>query len=59
VGSPDTTYLQWTYVGTGVTNRTWVVNMPGAEGAYEFRLYLDNSFTVAGRSPAISVTSPP
>ena len=28
-GSPDTTYLQWTYVGAGVTSRTWTINMPG------------------------------
>ena len=56
VGSPDTSYLQWTYVGAGVTSRTWALSMPNVGGAYEFRLYLNNGFTVAARSVAIVVT---
>jgi subtilisin family serine protease len=41
-GAPDTSYLQWTYVGTGVINRTWSVTMPTAVGSYEFRLFVNN-----------------
>jgi hypothetical protein len=59
VGAPDTSYLQYVYVGAGVTNRLWAVTMPATPGTYEFRLYLNNSYTVATRSPAVSVTSSP
>ena len=55
VGAPDSSYLQWTYVGTGVTTRTWTVTPPGA-GSYEFRLFLNDSFTRAATSPAVTVT---
>jgi hypothetical protein len=55
VGSPDTSYLQYVYVGAGVTDRLWTVTMPTAAGTYEFRLYLSNSYTVTARSPAVSV----
>jgi hypothetical protein len=55
VGSPDTTFLQWVSVGAGVTNRTWTVTMPATVGLYEFRLYLDNGYTVSARSPAVFV----
>ena len=57
VGTPSTNYLQWVYVGAGVTNRTWTIALPNAAGSYEFRLYLNNGFTVAARSPAVSVGS--
>src|SRR5262245_15686589 len=55
VSAPNTTYLQWTYVGAGVTTRTWTVTMPTAAGAYEFRLFLNNGFTRAATSPTITV----
>jgi List-Bact-rpt repeat protein len=57
VGAPDTSYLQWVYVGAGVTNRTWVVNMPATVGTYEFRFYPNNGYTVAARSPAVSIAA--
>ena len=39
--APDTNYLQWTWVGAGVTDRTWTVTMPDTAGTYEFRLFVD------------------
>jgi hypothetical protein len=42
-GAPDNSSLQWTYVGAGITERTWTVTMPAAAGAYEFRLFADNT----------------
>ncbi len=59
VGAPNTTYVQWTYVGTGVTARTWTVTMPATPGSYEFRLFLNNSYVRAATSPAVTVTPPP
>jgi subtilisin family serine protease len=58
VGAPGTSYLQWTYVGAGVTNRTWTVVAPSTVGQYEFRLFLDNGYTRAATSPPITVTTP-
>ena len=55
VGAPATSYLQWVYVGAGVTTRTWTVTMPTTSGQYEFRLFLNNGFTGAGTSPAVTV----
>jgi subtilisin len=54
-GSPDTSYLQWTYVGAGVTGRPWTVTMPSTAGAYEFRLFLNNGSVRAATSPAVTV----
>ena len=56
-GAADTSYVQWTYVGAGVTTRTWTVTMPATVGSYEFRLYLNNGYTVAARSPAVAVAN--
>jgi hypothetical protein len=58
-GSANTSYVQWTYVGNGVTTRTWTVTMPSTAGTYEFRLFLSNGFTRAATSPAVTVTTPP
>jgi subtilisin family serine protease len=55
VGAPSSSYLQWTYVGAGVTSRTWTVTMPTASGQYEFRLFLNNVFTLAATSPKVTV----
>jgi len=57
-GSPNTSYVQWTYVGAGVTTRTWTVTMPGTGGTYEFRLFLNGGYTRATTSPTITVTGP-
>jgi len=53
----NTSYLQWTYVGANVTTRTWTVNMPTTSGTYEFRLFLNNGYTLAAKSPTVTVTS--
>ena len=51
----NTFYLQWTYVGTGLTTRTWTVTMPSTPGTYEFRLFPNNSFARAATSPPVTV----
>jgi subtilisin len=62
-GSPNTSYLLFTYVGANVLNRTWTVTMPSTPGQYEFRLFLNNVFTLAATSPPVTVdasmSSPP
>jgi hypothetical protein len=52
--APNTSYLQWTYVGTGVTTRTWSVKMPATPGTYEFRYFL-SAYTRAATSATITV----
>jgi hypothetical protein len=54
--APNTTYVQYIYVGSGITSRTWTVSMPASGGTYEFRLFLNNGYTRAATSPAITVT---
>ena len=54
-GSPSNSYIQFTYVGAGVTTRTWTVTMPSTPGTYEFRLFLNNGYTLAATSPPITV----
>jgi hypothetical protein len=55
-GAPNTNYLQWVYVGAGVTTRTWTVTTPTAAGTYEFRLFLNNAYIRAATSPPVTVT---
>jgi len=55
-GAANNNYLQWVYVGSGVTSRDWTVNMPTTPGTYEFRLFLNNGYTRAATSPPITVT---
>ena len=58
----NASFLQYTYVGAGVTTRTWTVTAPATTGTYEFRLFLNNSYTRAATSPPITVepsTTPP
>jgi hypothetical protein len=57
VGSANNSYLQQTYVGSGVTNRTWTVTAPATAGQYEFRLFQNGGFTRLATSPAVTVTS--
>jgi hypothetical protein len=54
-GAPETDYLQWTYVGTGVTDRAWTVTMPDTPGTYEFRLFIGDDDTLAATSPTVTV----
>ena len=42
-------------MAAGVSNRTWDVIMPTAPGCYEFRLLFINTYTVAARSPVVTV----
>ena len=55
--APNSSYITYTYVGAGVTSRTWTVTMPSTAGAYEFRLLLNNGYTRAATSPAVTVTA--
>jgi subtilisin family serine protease len=57
-GAPDNSYLQSSYVGAGVTSRTWTATMPSTAGTYEFRLFT-NGYTRLATSPAVTVTAPP
>jgi subtilisin family serine protease len=54
-GAPAGDYLQWTFVGSGVTNRTWTVTMPDTPGTYEFRLFIGDEDTLAATSPTVTV----
>jgi hypothetical protein len=58
-GSPNSSYLQWTYIGAGMTMRTWTVTMPTTPGTYEFRLFPNNGYTRAATSPTVTVAAPP
>jgi hypothetical protein len=53
-GAANTNYLQWVYVGEGVTTRTWTVTMPPTVGTFEFRLFLNNGYTRVATSPSIT-----
>jgi acyl-CoA thioesterase FadM len=53
--APNTSYIAYMYVGSGVTTRTWTVSMPQTTGTYEFRLFLNNSYTRAATSPTVNV----
>jgi hypothetical protein len=55
--APNTSYLKFIYIGSGVTTRAWTVAMPTTIGTYEFRLFLNNGYTRAATSPAVAVTS--
>ncbi|MDH3452085.1 MAG: S8 family serine peptidase [Gammaproteobacteria bacterium] len=57
VGSPNTTYLVYNYLSAGATTATWTVTMPSTEGSYEFRLFLNNGYTLAATSPPVTVQS--
>jgi hypothetical protein len=54
--APNTAYNAFTYVGAGVTTRTWTLTMPSTPGTYEFRLFPNNGYTRAATSPTITVT---
>jgi hypothetical protein len=57
-GAANNSYVQFVYVGAGVTTRTWTVAAPNTPGTYEFRLFLNNSYTRAATSPTITVPAP-
>jgi hypothetical protein len=53
--APNSAYISFIYVGSGVTSRTWTVSMPSTPGTYEFRLFLNNGYTRAATSPVVTV----
>ena len=53
----NSSYVTFTYVGAGVTSRTWTVTMPSTPGTYEFRLFLNNGYTRAATSPTVTVST--
>jgi hypothetical protein len=54
-GAADNGYLQYVYVGAGVTTRTWTVTVPTTPGTYEFRLYKQASFVRLATSGVLTV----
>jgi hypothetical protein len=55
---PDTSYLQYTYVGAGIATRTWTITVPSTPGSYEFRLFLNNGYVRVATSPTVAVIAP-
>jgi hypothetical protein len=53
----NTSYVQFVYVGAGVTTRTWTVTAPSTAGSYEFRLFANNGYTRLATSPTVVVTA--
>ena len=53
--APNNGYLQYTYVGAGVSARTWTVPLT-TPGTYEFRLFT-NGYTRIATSAPITVTA--
>ena len=52
---PDTTYVEFIYVGDGVTTTTWTVTMPATPGDYEFRLFENNGYGRLATSATVVV----
>ena len=61
VSAPDGSgqYLQWVYVGAGMTTRTWTVTVPTTPGQYEFRFFPNDTYTRLATSPTVTVPAPP
>jgi hypothetical protein len=53
--APLTLYDQWTFVGQGVTTRTWTITAPTTPGTYEFRLFPNNGYVLAAKSLSVTV----
>ncbi len=65
VGSPNSSYLDWKYLSgtrtpppTGLTSAILTFVMPQTLGAYEFRFFSNNSYTLFGTSPPVTVDPP-
>ena len=56
--SPNTSSIIWTYVGAGVTTRTWTVTTPITGGPFEFRLFPNDDYIRAATSPRITILAP-
>ena len=57
VGAANNSYVQYTYVGNGVSTRTWTITAPPTSGTYEFRLFENYGYTRLATSPAVTGTS--
>jgi hypothetical protein len=55
VSAPNSSFITFVYVGGGTTSRTWTVTAPSTPGTYEFRLFLNNSYTRTATSPPVIV----
>ena len=53
----NTSYVQFIYVGAGVTTKTWTVTAPSTAGSYEFRLFANNGYTRLATSPTVVVSA--
>lgn len=51
----NTSYITFTYVGSGATTKTWTVMAPATPGTYEFRLFQNNGYTRLATSPPVTV----
>jgi Galactose oxidase-like, Early set domain/Viral BACON domain len=56
VGDPNTSYLWWTYTN-GATSGSSSLSAPATAGQYEFRYLLNDGFSDAARSNAVTVTA--
>ena len=59
VSAANNSYLQYVYVGNGVTTRTWTVTAPATPGSYEFRLFENYGYTRLATSPTVTVLPGP
>jgi hypothetical protein len=59
VSAANNSYLQYVYVGNGVTTRTWTVTAPSTPGPYEFRLFENYGYTRLATSPTVTVLPGP
>jgi glutaminyl-peptide cyclotransferase len=56
VGDPSTSYLWWQYTG-GASSGTAALTAPSQAGTYEFRYLLDNGYTSAAQSSAVTIST--
>ena len=56
--APNNSYVQYTYVGTGVTTRTWTVVVTGP-GSFEFRLLTTGNTRLATSAPITATVGTP
>ena len=56
IGDPNQNFIWWQYTG-GATSGTFFLTSPATPGQYDFRYLLNNGYTDAVRSAAITVTA--
>jgi len=55
VSAANSSFVTFVYIGGSTTTRTWTVTAPATPGPYEFRLFLNNTYTRTATSPTITV----